>query len=163
MPSSSIPIEVRRESERDIDAIHRVVTAAFGQSDEANLVSALRDGGHLYASSVGLVADEVMCHAALSVGHIAGQRILVLAPVSVMPSHQRMGAGLAIVRHVLAQAVEPVTVLGDPSYYSRFGFEAADPVGVTAPFPTPPGALQLIRPGDVPSGAIEYPPPFLDL
>lgn len=163
MPSSLIPIEVRRETDKDIAAIHRVVAAAFGQSEEADLVSALRDGGYLYASSVASIADEVVGHAALSIGHIAGRRILVLAPVAVAPAHQRMGAGQAVVRHVLTQADEAVTVLGDPDYYSRFGFEAAEPFGVAAPFPTEPGALQLIRPRDIPGGVIEYPPPFLDV
>ena len=57
----------------------------------------------------------------------------------------------------------PVCVVGEPGYYSRFGFEAAEPFGVTAPFPVEPGALQLYRPEIVPAGAISYPTPFLNL
>lgn len=163
MAGVSIPLVVRSESRDDIPAIRRVVTAAFGQTDEADLVDDLRDGGHLFASSVVLTGNTLIGHAALSIGHIAERRVLVLAPVAVTPRHQGCGAGTAVVRHLLVQTEEPVTVLGDPSYYSRFGFEAAEPSGVTAPFPTESGALQLLNAETAPTGIVEYPESFSSL
>ena len=57
---------------------------------------------------------------------IAPIRALALAPVSVVPSHQGKGIGSRLIRESLkfakARSWEAVFVLGDPDYYSRFGF-----------------------------------------
>jgi putative acetyltransferase len=49
-----------------------------------------------------------------------------LAPLSVLPGHQRRGVGDELTRHALSQlrdsGVELVVVLGHPAYYPRFGF-----------------------------------------
>ena len=61
-----------------------------------------------------------------------------LAPVAVRAEAQRQGLGSHLIRHALAQAElceDPVFVLGDPSYYERFGFR---PV-VSARCPFDPG------------------------
>ena len=100
----------------------------------------------------------------MSIGFIGDTRLLILAPVSVAPESQSLGIGAALVRALIGEATDvPITVLGDPDYYARFGFEAAEPFGVTAPFGVDPGALQLFRPELLPPGMIQYPAPFLDL
>lgn len=52
-----------------------------------------------------------------------------LAPMAVLPSHQRKGIGSLLVRHgleFLRKCDCPfVIVLGHPEYYPRFGFEVA--------------------------------------
>lgn len=69
--------------------------------------------------------------------------------------------GKAVVRHALTIAgSEVVSVLGDASYYSQFGFEDAALFGVEASFPTKPGALQLINAESVQPGTLEYSGPF---
>lgn len=155
---------VRSEEPADHAAISAVNRAAFDRPDEANLVIALREGALLSASSVALVENRVVGHAALSRGTIDNDPILVLAPVAVFPLYQGIGVGTAVVNDVLkAATAEAVTVLGDPAYYSRFGFEDAEPFGVFAPFPVDPGALQILRPNMSSRGTITYGPPFSEL
>lgn len=51
----------------------------------------------------------------------------LLGPLAVHPDHQRIGLGSGLVHSGLAEladcGVRQVFVLGDPKYYSRFGFE----------------------------------------
>jgi len=108
-------------------AIRRVVTAAFGRPDEATLVDDLRRSGDLLVSRVAIDGDAVVGHAALSrlaspPGGVA------LAPVSVIPERQRGGIGSALVDDCIAVArrrdYRIMFVLGDPTFYARFGFSA---------------------------------------
>lgn len=155
---------VRPEVPGDEEAIRQVVTRAFETDDEARLVYLLRAGGHLDASSVATLDKTIVAHAALSQASVAGQEVHVLAPVSVDPAHQGRGAGTAVVKHVLASSEGPVVVLGDPGYYSRFGFEDTAPHGIAdKTFPAPPGTFQVLRPDRLSPGTIEYAEPFLTL
>ena len=79
---------------------------------------------------------------ALEVGHILFSRVTIanasaafngvgLAPVAVLPKFQRQGIGSKLIRDGLERCrqagYDAVVVLGDPAYYSRFGFvRAAD-------------------------------------
>jgi putative acetyltransferase len=78
-------IDVRDESPRDWKAVYQVVSSAFGQSAEAELVKELREAGD---SVVSLVADED----GQIVGHVLLSKMdapfpaLALAPVSVIPT-----------------------------------------------------------------------------
>jgi len=63
--------------------------------------------------------------------------VLGLGPLGVLPEHQGAGVGSALVRAVLGAAGalgEPlVALLGDPTYYGRFGFRPASELGIDAP------------------------------
>lgn len=140
----------------DHAAIHALVTAAFGQPDEANLVDALRDDGD---ALVELVAEED----GVIVGHIlfsplttdTGRRFAALAPVSVAPARQRDGLGIAMMEtgHALCAmaGIEALIVLGHADYYPRVGYSTRAAEAVKAPFSGPnfmaleltPGALAL--------------------
>lgn len=52
-----------------------------------------------------------------------------MAPVSVLPDHQRQGVGYELIRTGLARLKAKecpfVIVLGHPEYYPRYGFERA--------------------------------------
>ena len=56
-----------------------------------------------------------------------------LAPVSVLPAHQKNGIGSALIKkgveELKAKSIDACFLLGDPAYYGRFGFsvEAATP------------------------------------
>lgn len=124
-------------------AVAEVVARAFGRADEALLVEALRQAGDLALS---LVARED----GTFVGHIAFQPLglspppsapftaMSLAPVSVLPHHQKRGIGSALIRAGLSQLAgsgcDIVFVLGDPDYYGRFGFRQAAARAFLAPW-----------------------------
>jgi putative acetyltransferase len=57
-----------------------------------------------------------------------------LAPVGVLPEHQGRGIGTQLIREGLQACREvgygATVVLGEPGYYSRFGFERASGKGL---------------------------------
>lgn len=158
-------MQIRAESTGDRDAVHAVTAAAFGQEDEARLVDALRAEN---AVAVSLVADE---DGAIS-GHVllsrlkAPENCLALAPVSVSPGRQGEGIGSALIREALRRAAAggfaAVFVLGEPGYYTRFGFSltAAAPFDTEYPkdyfmaLEVTPGALTGL------AGPVVYPDAF---
>jgi len=124
-------IEIRTEVPEDQDAIHRLNVAAFEDTAEAVIVDRLRVSCEDFRSFVA-IEDAVV------VGHILFTPVSVdgcaaagmgLAPMSVLPSHQRQGIGSQLVRHGLQDLRQSgcpfVIVLGHPEYYPRFGFELA--------------------------------------
>ena len=158
----SIPIDTRPELPDDLGAIRLVNEEAFGQPDEADLVDALRNGGHLHASSVAVLEGDVVGHAALSHVQIGRVGVLSLAPVGVLPAVQGKGVGTAVVKHVLEAAENRmVTVLGDPRYYERFGFQSSELFDVTDPFDATSPFSQVLNPDPEARGTIEYTEPFL--
>jgi putative acetyltransferase len=111
----------------DHDAIYAVTAAAFGRSDEAELVNRLRADGDAVLELVS-VGDAVCGHILFSVLSVepATIRLVGLAPVSVSPDTQGSGIGSALIREGLvrckAMGFDAVAVLGEPAYYRRFGF-----------------------------------------
>jgi putative acetyltransferase len=128
---------IRDESSNDSKAVYQVVSSAFGQLAEAELVEELRKAGDTVVS---LVADEdsqIVGHVLLS-KMAAPFRALALAPVSVIPTKQRSGIGSALVKSAVNRARSEgwaaIFVLGDPNYYERFGFERDAAAGFTSPY-----------------------------
>jgi putative acetyltransferase len=82
---------------------------------------------------------EVIGHVLCTRGRIDGQPALGLAPLSVHPGHQGRGVGSALMHAVLGAADalgEPfVALLGDPAYYTRFGFALARSYGIRSADP----------------------------
>jgi putative acetyltransferase len=150
-----------------IRAIHE---AAFGRADEADLVDGLRSEGAVLASLVAEVEQRM-------VGHILFSRMWIdnadgaipaaaLAPVAVLPEHQGRGIGGQLIRNGLdflqGQGERIAIVLGDPAYYSRFGFSVEQARALESPFPPEAfmalelsaGALKGVR------GKVRYPDAF---
>lgn len=71
-------------------------------------------------------ADEVIGHVLCTRGYVSQAPVLALGPLTVRPDSQRQGVGSALMHAILGAADalgEPlVGLLGDPAYYSRFGF-----------------------------------------
>ena len=159
---------IRAEQVADRAAIHAVVMAAFGRADEADLVDRLREDGSVVISLVSLDADAVVTGHVLLSRMDAPFKALGLAPLSVLPAHQRSGIGSQLVRAALRRAKdlgwEAVFVLGDPQYYGRFGFDAARASGFSSPY-AGPHLMVLALAGSLPvsAGAIAYAGPFASL
>lgn len=160
-------LRTRPETPADRDAVRRIHREGFAPSTaEAALVDALREGGDL-VSELSLVAEQdgaPVGHIAYSRATVGGRDVLALAPMAVLPEHQRRGVGSRLVRDSLARAAgmpfAAVVVLGHPRYYPRFGFVPARPLGIEPPFPAPDEAwmaLPLAR------GTVEYAPAFAAL
>jgi putative acetyltransferase len=124
-------IKILKEQPKDSDAIHNLNLAAFDNGPEAALVDKLRISCKEYLSFVATEDDEVVGHILFTPATIDGSNSvgMGLAPMAVLPSHQRRGIGSQLVRHgleYLRQSKCPFTiVLGHPEYYPRFGFELA--------------------------------------
>jgi len=163
-------IMVRSEGPQDIAAIREVNEQAFGRPDEADLVDRLRSERDVLGSFVATLYDQI-------VGHILFSRMSIetastpvpaaaLAPVAVLPQHQRAGIGAQLIRHGLhalrGDGESIVLVLGEPAYYGRFGFSVESARDLASPFPPEaymaleltPGALNGVR------GNVRYPGAF---
>ncbi len=115
--------------EAAIRVLHRTV---FGRDDESNLIDALRADGLITASVVAEDGGHVVGHALFSDIRVETQNgtllASALAPVSVLAGWRRQGIGSAVIREGLdlctRRGKSAVLVLGDPKYYSRFGFSS---------------------------------------
>ncbi len=160
-------MHIRDEEPADRAAIREVVTAAFGQPLEADLVDRLRAEGDSVLSLVAMEEGRVVGHVLFS-RMSAPFRALGLAPVAVMPDRQRAGIGSRLIRIGLERAAEDgwqaVFVLGDPAFYRRFGFDADQASGFSSPY-AGPHLMVLALGGALPAmtGEIAYAPAFAGL
>lgn len=124
-------IDVRKEEPTDQDAVRRLNLAAFDNGPEATLVDRLRTSCKDYLAFVAIEGDTLVGHILFTPVAIDGSAVtgMGLAPMAVLPSHQRRGIGTHLVRHGLQHLRQSgcpfVIVLGHPEYYPRFGFERA--------------------------------------
>lgn len=155
---------IRPEQRGDEPAIRLVIRDAFERAPhssgtESAIVDALRDAEALTVSLVAVDGEEIIGHVAVSpvtIGDEAGW--FGVGPVAVLPSHQRRGAGAALIAESLAHlrsiGASGCVVLGEPGYYSRFGFthDAKLTYG-----DVPPGYFQAISfDGKWPRGSVSY-------
>jgi putative acetyltransferase len=130
-------IAVRLEGLRDREASLEVERLAFGTSEEAAIVEAIRDEEGSFAF-VASEAGDVVGHVQLSRAWIGDDPVLALGPIGVRPDRQGSGIGSELVRAALDEAARreeaAVILLGSPAYYPRFGFRAARAFGLRNPF-----------------------------
>jgi putative acetyltransferase len=158
------------EDTQERSTVRSINEAAFGRPDEADLVDSLRAEGAVLLSLVAEVEQRI-------VGHILFSRMWIetssgpvsaaaLAPMAVLPNHQRRGIGERLIRRGLdllrSRDEEIVIVLGHPDYYPRFGFSSESARSLESPFPPEafmalelrPHALEGLR------GKVRYPAAF---
>ncbi|KAH8691604.1 hypothetical protein BGW36DRAFT_388636 [Talaromyces proteolyticus] len=134
---SARPICIRPETNGDAPAIEEVTAAAFMNAEHSNhkeqfIIRGLREANQL---PISLVAEDEIAHTI--VGHVAVSPVHIsngsenwygLGPISVLPQYQGNGIGSLLMERALAdlQACHAAgcVVLGNPTYYTRFGFKA---------------------------------------
>jgi putative acetyltransferase len=163
-------VVVRPETSADAEGIRTVLETSLPTPGEARLVEAHRVAGSLIVSLVAEADGAVVGHVAFGSVSAGSSTGAGLAPVAVLPVCRRQGVAARLVSDGLAACGLAgcgfVVVLGEPSYYSRFGFRPSAEWGLFDEFGGGPAfqALEL-RPGSIPIGAglVRYAPEFASL
>lgn len=120
---------IRLSRPADVAQLDLLYPLAFPEEDLLAIMHALV-GRDDVVSLVAVQGTAVVGHIAFSQCSLAGKdaRLSLLGPLCVHPDHQRSGFGSALIneglKRLAAQGFAKVIVLGDPNYYSRFGFKA---------------------------------------
>jgi putative acetyltransferase len=141
-------LDIREERPDDIPAIREVNKGAFGQTQEANIVDALRSNGAVLLSLVATLDGQVVGHilySPASIGDVGGS---ALGPMAVLPAHQRRGIGSKLVeagnRYMKDAGWPFIIVLGHPHFYPSFGFKPASALGITCDWDVPEDVFMLL-------------------
>lgn len=157
--------KIRKEAPSDAAAIDAVTIAAFREAAHSShtehcIIRALRDAGQL---SLSLVAEDD--HSII--GHVAISPVTIsdgtsgwygLGPISVAPERQGQGVGCLLMTQALAElrdmGASGCVLLGEPGYYTRFGFVAEPSLvlpGVPAEY-----FQAICFNGNLPAGDVNY-------
>lgn len=168
-------VKIRQEIPDDFNTVFEINKLAFGQDNEAKLVSLLRQS-NAFVPELSLVAtidNKIIGHILFSKIIIADDNhnefeSLALAPMAVMPEFQQKGIGGQLIKSGIDKAKElqykSVIVLGHEHYYPKFGFVPAKKWNIKAPFDVPANAfmgIELVSDGlKGVSGTVKYPKAF---
>lgn len=174
-------ITLRKETESDYSVVFQLIEKAFKEEEHSDhseqfLVERLR-ASEAFIPELSLVAEIE----GKIVGHILLTKIkvkndandfdsLALAPVSVLPTHQKQGIGglLILEAHRIAGNLgyESIILLGHEYYYPRFGYQSLDSFGISLPFDVPEEncmAIELVTGAlSEVSGVVEYAKEFFE-
>ena len=163
-------IQIRQERQEDYQQIRELVRNAFAltehsDGDEHNLIERLRLSPK-YIPELSLVAvsgDIILGHIMFSKISVGQSEVIAPAPLSVRTDWQRKGIGKLLITtgHRLARKMgySCSVVLGDPDYYSRFGYVKASNYGIIAPYDVPNEyymVCELNKNCDIPKGSVKY-------
>lgn len=162
-------IQLRHEAPDDIAAIDALTIAAFANAPHTShtehfIVRALRAASELTLSIVAEEQGQIVGHVALSpvvITDAHGHQTTGwqgLGPISVLPARQGQGIGSRLIRQAIAELRDMraagCVLLGEPTYYARFGFEAH--AGLQLPGVLPSYFMALAFGGPVPGGTAQY-------
>jgi len=166
-------IDFRHETESDFPRVFETQRAAFDSAVQARLVEIVRACASPSLSLVATVDDELVGHiffSPVTIESASAFSAAQLSPVAVRPTHQGRGVGSALIRaglcHCSSKGWSAVFLVGNPLYYSRFGFEMARPRGLSCGGPHDPFLQVLeLEPGAISNvrGHVEFHPAFADL
>src|SRR3954452_5700476 len=139
--SDAAPFAIRAERASDVAAREALLDACFGDDRHMRTCQRLRDGR---APAEGLSLSTVRqgrLVGSVRLWHVSagGKPVLMLGPLAVEASSRQLGVGAALMDHALAAATarghRAVILLGDASYYIRFGFSGAKTGELSLPGP----------------------------
>jgi predicted N-acetyltransferase YhbS len=133
-------ITIRNERPADAAAREALLDVAYGPGRVQKASERLREG-RLPANGLSLVAvEQGLVVGTVSLWHVctgASRPALLLGPLAVHPDRRQRGIGSSLVRRALADARAlghgAVLLVGDASYYGRFGFSAEQTGGLWMP------------------------------
>ena len=171
--TSVAAMRVRREGPADRETVREIQAAAFsageGEPMEVRLLDALRatDSWIPALSWVAEVNGRVVGHCVSTRGHVGDVSCVGLGPIGVVPDAQGKGVGSALINATIGAADalgEPlIALLGEPTYYTRFGFTPATSHGIEPPESAWGDYFQVLRLSawtDSIRGSFQYAPPF---
>ena len=157
---------IRQEKPSEFQNIYDFVRVAFqtakvADGNEQDYVNKLRASGN-YIPELALVAEEngeLVAHIMLTKTYVAtgGSKFeaLLLAPLSVALEYRKRGIGSKLVKLSFELAkhlrYRAVFVVGDPSFYSRFGFKSSVLFGIKH---VPPIPDQFVMVHELSTGAL---------
>jgi putative acetyltransferase len=168
-----LSVSITTETDADAAAISELVTGVFRNRAEARLIERLREEGRLVVSLIAVADDQIVANIVFSHLPIVTENRTIeaaaLAPLAVHRDYQRSGIGSALVKEGLRackrRGKDAVIVLGDPDYYTRFGFSRDLAAGIASKY-SGPGFMALeLTPGAIrhTKGTVTYPSAFDDL
>lgn len=162
--------QIRESRPEDLPKLEQLYQSAFPEEDLVPLLRELLAEDEGVLSLVACLRGEVVghvCFTACTAGE-GGAHLALLAPLAVAPDHQRRGFGSGLVHAGLeasrARGAIACCVLGDPNYYSRFGFAAE--TAIEAPYALPAAwqgawqSLGLVDPAPAIAGKLAVPAPW---
>ncbi len=162
MTAASATVVIRDVSANDVPAVDALLRGVFPREDEALLVMRLCGDGDMVLA---LVAEDEDSRD--PIGMVAFSRMTVeangktvpavaLAPLAVAAEARGLGVAEALVRAGLdrleAAGVVLCFALGEPDYYTRFGFDPALAEGYASPYAGPYLMAAALQGGLVPCG-----------
>jgi predicted N-acetyltransferase YhbS len=168
-------ITIRHERIADIPAREALLDAAFGEARHAKTSERLRED-RLPAEGLSFIATEDgEVVGTVRLWHVTAgpaREALLLGPLAVDPVRRNRGIGTKLMERALTEARRRrhrgVLLVGDASYYGRFGFSAAHTSALWLPGPYQrhrllaremvPGALAGARGMISPTGRLEPKP-----
>ncbi len=134
------------ETEKDIPKIYNFIkkafeTAKFSDGKEQDFTNALRQS-EAYVPELALTLkdkDEIIGFIMLTKFYLKPDKdsfeVLLLAPLCIDEKHRNKGFGGELIGQSLKKAAlmgfKAVILLGDPDYYSKYGFKEAASFGIT--------------------------------
>lgn len=175
-----ICVQISIEQVVHYDEVESVIQKAFENAHYTNgkewlLVKKLRASEHFIPelSLIALYERQIIGHVLLSsieITDASGRKhsSLALAPLSVLPEFQNKEVGsqlmLAAISSAKSTSFNSIILLGDPDYYSRFGFKPASQWSILPPFEVQDETFMAIelKQGSLAtvSGVVVYPPEF---
>lgn len=160
---------IRTEAPADAPAIHDLTkrafsTMAYADGDEQDVIDRLRARGALTLSLVAEVDGQLVGQVTFSPAQApdGASGWFTLGPVSVEPARQKQGIGAQLItaglERLRAAGAAGCILVGNPAYYSRFGFTVSPR---HAPQDGHEHFFQILPlAGAVPDGVFGYHPAF---